>query len=69
MAEVKVIVGSEAFGQAMIKDPPRPFAPVSLYLYAACLIGFLASTVNGYDGSLLNNLFINPTFEVSNSDD
>lgn len=25
--------------------------------------GFFCSTANGYDGSLLNNLFINPTFE------
>jgi len=34
-------------------------APTLLNLVA----GFFCSTANGYDGSLLNNLFINPTFE------
>jgi len=81
VAEVKVIKGDEAFNEALLKDPPRPFAPRTLFLYLACLLGeychakgvrqpsantasgFFCSTVNGYDGSLLNNLFINPTFE------
>jgi len=63
VAQTKTITGSEAFTEALVKDPPRPFAPRSLFLYFACLIGFFCSTANGYDGSLLNNLFINPTFE------
>jgi len=39
VAQTKTITGSEAFTEALVKDPPRPFAPRSLFLYFACLIG------------------------------
>jgi len=39
VAEVKVIKGDEAFQEALLKDPPRPFAPRTLFLYLACLLG------------------------------
>ncbi|KAL9117361.1 MAG: hypothetical protein Q9187_006105 [Circinaria calcarea] len=63
VAEVKVIKGNEAFNEAMIKEPPRPFSLPAITLYLACLVGFLCSTMNGYDGSLLNGLLQNPQFK------
>ena len=63
VVEVKTVTGSEAFQEALAKEPPRPWAPRSFVLYLACLVGFFCSTCNGYDGSLLNNLFINPNFK------
>ncbi|GAB7353158.1 hypothetical protein MBLNU459_g3691t1 [Dothideomycetes sp. NU459] len=63
VAEIKTITGNEAFHEALLKEPLRPWAARSLFLYFACLIGFFCSTANGYDGSLLNQLLINPTFK------
>ena len=63
VANVKTTIADEAFLEALVKDPPRPWAPRSLFLYLACLLGFFCSTVNGFDGSLLNNLLINPVFK------
>ncbi|RDL36991.1 MFS general substrate transporter [Venustampulla echinocandica] len=60
--EVKVIKGNEAFNEAMLKEPPRPFTWSTTQLYAACFIGFFCATMNGYDGSLINNLLQNPWF-------
>lgn len=39
VAEVKTITGSEAFNEALLKDPPRPWAPRTLVLYFCCLLG------------------------------
>lgn len=46
----------------MIKEPPSPWTSGQLFLYAFSLIGFFCSTMNGYDGSLINNLLQNPWF-------
>lgn len=46
----------------MIKEPPKAFTKVALILYGASFIGFLCSTMNGYDGSLLNVLLNNSEF-------
>jgi MFS family permease len=62
VVEVKTIKGNEAFNEAMIKEPPRAFSGVAIILYAASFIGFLCSTMNGYDGSLLNVLLNNNVF-------
>jgi sugar porter (SP) family MFS transporter len=59
-----VVRGNEAFNEAMIKEPPRPFSAVSVVLYFCCLVGFLCSTMNGYDGSLLNGLLSNSAFKT-----
>ena len=56
------VKGSEAFNAAYIAEPPRPLAFRSIVLYASALIGFLCSTMNGYDGSLLNVLLSNDAF-------
>ncbi|RQM08359.1 hypothetical protein DH86_00002604 [Scytalidium sp. 3C] len=60
--EIKVIDGNAAFTEAMIKEPPNPWSPVSFVLYLASILGFLCSTMNGFDGSLYNNLQQNVAF-------
>jgi len=60
--EVKIIKGNEAFNEAMLKEPPKPFTWRTLQLYTACFIGFFCATMNGYDGSLINNLLANQNF-------
>ncbi|KAH8597822.1 general substrate transporter [Bisporella sp. PMI_857] len=60
--EVKIVRGNEAFNEAMLKEPPKPFTFLTFQLYAACFIGFFCATMNGYDGSLINNLLANPYF-------
>lgn len=62
--EVRVVIGDEAFQQAMIKEPPRAFSRRALILYACSLLGFFASTTNGYDGSLFGTLLANPNFRT-----
>ena len=62
IVEIKTVKGNEAFNAAMIKEPPEAFSYVSLVLYASAFIGFLCSTMNGYDGSLLNVLLSNDAF-------
>jgi MFS family permease len=61
--EVRVIRGNEAFNEAMMKEPPRPFTWKTTQLYMACFIGFFCATMNGYDGSLINNLLANGQFK------
>ncbi|KAF4547554.1 Sugar (and other) transporter-like protein 10 [Elsinoe fawcettii] len=60
---VKAITGSEAFAEAYEKEPPKYFNAASWHLYFCCFLAFCCSTANGYDGSLLNNLFINPIWK------
>ena len=59
---MRIINGNEAFNEAMIKEPPRPWTWSTFQLYCACFIGFFCATMNGYDGSLINNLLANPAF-------
>ncbi|KAK7606753.1 general substrate transporter [Phyllosticta paracitricarpa] len=58
------IDGTEAFNEAKLKEPPQAFSKPSLILHLCCLVGFFCSTVNGYDGSLLNGLLINDEFKT-----
>lgn len=60
--QVRIIRGNEAFNEAMVKEPPRPFTKATIQLYCACFIGFFCATMNGYDGSMINNLLANPKF-------
>lgn len=57
-----VIKGNEAFAAALVADPPSPWARTQIMLYVFSVVGFFCSTMNGYDGSLINNLLINPAF-------
>ncbi|KAH7042075.1 general substrate transporter [Macrophomina phaseolina] len=61
---VKEIKGNEAFNEAMLKEPPSPFNKNSVILYFCCLVGFCCSTMNGYDGSLLNGLLASDDFKA-----
>jgi hypothetical protein len=57
----KVVIGDEAFQQAMIKEPPSWIPPITLVL--ASIVAFCCSTANGYDGSLFGTLLANATFK------
>lgn len=61
---MKVVIGDEAFQQAMLKEPPRPFSSSSLLLYCVVIVGFFCSTTNGYDGSLFGTLLSNKDFKA-----
>ena len=60
--EIRIIRGNEAFNEAMLKEPPQPWTWATIQLYCACFIGFFCATMNGYDGSLINNLLNNEQF-------
>lgn len=61
--DTKIVKGNEAYEEAMIKEPPYAWTNGQLWLYAFSLVGFFCSTMNGYDGSLINNLLQNPWFK------
>ncbi|ANB14457.1 hexose transporter HXT13 [Sugiyamaella lignohabitans] len=56
--EIVEFRGSDALLEAAQKDPPKIFSKRMLQLYIICLIPFLCSTMNGYDGSLLSSLLL-----------
>lgn len=60
--ETRVVTGDEAFNEALLKEPPTPWSRGQLMIYLFSLVAFFNSTVNGYDGSLINNLLQNPSF-------
>lgn len=49
--------------QAKTDDPTQPWHPRMILLYLFCVVGFLNSTMNGYDGSLMNALLANDKFK------
>lgn len=57
----KVVIGDEAFQQAMLKEPPKWIPPMSLII--ASFVAFCCSTANGYDGSLFGTLLANEKFK------
>jgi hypothetical protein len=61
--ETKIVKGNEAFAEAMIKEPPRAWTSAQVLIYAFSIVGFFCSTMNGYDGSLINNLLQNKWFQ------
>jgi MFS family permease len=56
------VSGNEAFAKALIEDPPSAWSRGQIFIYCFSFVGFLCSTMNGYDGSLINNLLQNPWF-------
>lgn len=62
VVSTKLVGGSAAFNEAMLKEPPNPRSKHALFLFAASLIGFFCSTMNGYDGSLYNSIAANSIF-------
>ncbi|KAM0458025.1 hypothetical protein ACHAO4_002746 [Trichoderma viride] len=59
-----IVHGHEAFAEAMIKEPPNAYTKAQFLVYFFSLIAFFCSTMNGYDGSLINNLLQNPWFKA-----
>lgn len=59
----QVMAGNEAFNEAMIKEPPAAWSKPQLWIYAFSVVGFFCSTMNGYDGSLINLLLQNEFFQ------
>ena len=62
VVEVKTVKGTEAFNQAILKEPIRYFAPTTVLLYLCLMVGFMCQTMNGFDGSLFGGLTANDTF-------
>ncbi|KAK2813875.1 hypothetical protein FQN50_000276 [Emmonsiellopsis sp. PD_5] len=58
----KVVAGNAAFNEAMLKEPPSAMNSSAMFLFFASLVGFLCSTMNGYDGSLYNSIQANSVF-------
>jgi hypothetical protein len=63
--ETKVVKGNEAYNEAMLKEPPSAWTGPQIMIYLFSIIGFFCSTMNGYDGSLINNLLQNPYFKAA----
>ncbi|KAL5088163.1 hypothetical protein Trisim1_006838 [Trichoderma cf. simile WF8] len=61
--QTKVVTGHTAFQEAMMKEPPRAWTTAQLLIYSFSIVAFFCSTMNGYDGSLINNLLQNPWFQ------
>ncbi|KAH8905695.1 general substrate transporter [Coniochaeta sp. PMI_546] len=61
--ETRVVTGNEAYNEAMLKEPPSAWTGPQIMIYLFSIIGFFCSTMNGYDGSLINNLLQNPYFK------
>lgn len=60
---VKEAIGNETYLKALESEKPRRFAGYMIVLYLSCLIGFFNSTMNGFDGSLMNALLSNDQFK------
>lgn len=60
--QVKVIKGSEAFHEALLKEKPQFLHPRLLLLLLCTLLGFSCQTMNGFDGSLFGGLTANSKF-------
>ncbi|KAK5745771.1 hypothetical protein LTR17_001273 [Elasticomyces elasticus] len=62
LAEVKVVKGSEAYAEALLKEKPSMSSAVTWKLIGCLLIGCFCQTVNGFDGSLFGGLTANSRF-------
>lgn len=48
----------------MLKEPPSAWSNPQMLIYLFSIVGFFCSTMNGYDGSLINNLLQNKAFQA-----
>ena len=62
VVEIKVVKGSEAFNEALLKEKPRWGSLITWQLVGCLLLGCFAQTMNGFDGSLFNGLNSNKQF-------
>ncbi len=56
--ETKIIQGSEALFDAMIREPPKKTSKRMWQLYGCCATAYLLATMNGYDGSLMGAILV-----------
>ncbi|KIW37688.1 uncharacterized protein PV06_10322 [Exophiala oligosperma] len=54
--EKEINVANVDFATALAENPPNPWGRGHLALYGCCLIVYLCSTMNGYDGSLMGSI-------------
>ena len=62
IVEVKVVKGSEAYNEALLKERPSLSKAGTWRLIGCLLLGCFCQTMNGYDGSLFGGLTANKTF-------
>ena len=58
------VQGNETFKAALEKEPPQKWHRNMLELYAVVGVAFLCSSINGYDGSLMGNMLVMPSFDT-----
>lgn len=56
--ETRLVTGSSALAEAILKEPPRLLSKSMLRLYLVCVVAFCGSTMNGYDGTLMGSLLV-----------
>ncbi|KAL6242514.1 hypothetical protein RBB50_010654 [Rhinocladiella similis] len=54
--EKEINVANVDFAAALAENPPNPWGRGHLALYGCCIIVYLCSTMNGYDGSLMGSI-------------
>lgn len=62
VVDIKVITGSDAYTEALLKEPPQILNPRTLALIGCLLLGCFCQTMNGFDGALFNGLLTNKHF-------
>ena len=60
--EIKVVKGSEAFNEALLKERPMWSRAITWRLIGCLLLGCFAQTMNGFDGMLFGGLSANSKF-------
>jgi len=62
--ETRIVMGDEAFQAAKLKEPPPKWSSIAFRLYLISIVGFFASTSNGYDSSMFGTLLTNDSFKA-----
>ncbi|KAK5447933.1 hypothetical protein LTS15_009432 [Exophiala xenobiotica] len=60
--EKEINVVNADFAAALADNPPSPWGKGHLALYGCCLVVYLCSTMNGYDGSLMGSINSIPNY-------
>ncbi|EJU04674.1 hypothetical protein DACRYDRAFT_104550 [Dacryopinax primogenitus] len=61
IVKAKGMAGS-ALADALLKEPPNPWAPHMFKLYAVLFVSYLCATTNGFDANTFGGLLATPTF-------
>ncbi|KAK7892227.1 hypothetical protein LTR67_007323 [Exophiala xenobiotica] len=60
--EKEINVVNADFAAALADNPPSPWGKGHLALYGCCIVVYLCSTMNGYDGSLMGSINSIPNY-------